>query len=311
MKRVIGIVLLLVSAGLVAQEVEGGRTFLRNLTPQTLFVLDEASNGAIAPEAQYRQVPPRGLLPVDPEGAVRGFAFERGSFVLSTFEFSPERLSELTRMRASRTYVSVEDRHLVANDSLQASTFDQLLALPRIDNQYLDWVGRDATIARAPDRQPVASFVDLGAGREELDMANSLVWQKGGTNIEWVKGFKNDSELFLAVSAYSAFSDQTSVFLYLYEEAATVPVATVELPAGAANGFVYLWTPSRVDPLVIGNVVSSEFFLEAQLWTSLIAEALGGGFLSLTANVSTGNASAGVWEEFMVARLTLAALFGE
>jgi hypothetical protein len=311
MKHVIGVVLLLVSLVVSAQEPGGGRTFLRNLTPRTLYVLDQARDDSITPEAPYRQVPPRGLLPVDPGAAIRGFAFERGSFVLSTFEFSPDRLAELTRTRASRTYVPVEDRHLVANDTLQASRFDQLLALPRIDNQYLDWVGREASIARAPDRQPVASFVDLGEGREELDLANSLVWQKGGTNIEWIKGFADESELFLAVSSYSVFSDQTSLFLYLYEDEATVPTATLEVPAGAENGFVYLWTPTRVDPLVVGNVVSSDFFLEAQVWSSLVATTLGEEFLSLTVNVSTGNASAGVWEEFLVARVPFASLFGE
>ncbi len=311
MRHTIGIVLLLLSAVLGAQEARSSQTFLRNLTSQTLYVLDQAENASITPEASYRQVPPRGLLPFDPEGSVVGFAFERGSFALSTFEFTTERLGELTRSRASRTYVAVEERHLVLNESLQASSFDQLLALPRIDNQYLDWVGRDATIARAANRQPLASFVDLGEGRETLDLTDSLVWRKGGTDIEWIKGYADREELFLAVSAYSVFSEQTSLFLYLYEAEATVPVATIEIPAGTANGFVYLWTPARSGPIVVGNTVSSEFFLEAQLWRPFIEESLGAEFLSLNANVATGNASAGVWEEFLVARVPLASVFGE
>ncbi|MFP4549767.1 MAG: hypothetical protein ACLFNT_03095, partial [Spirochaetales bacterium] len=79
MRHTIGIVLLLLSAVLGAQEARSSQTFLRNLTSQTLYVLDQAENASITPEASYRQVPPRGLLPFDPELSFSMFPFTRST----------------------------------------------------------------------------------------------------------------------------------------------------------------------------------------------------------------------------------------
>ena len=57
--------------------------YLRNETGFILYLRQDDG-------AEYRQVPPLGLLPVRGDLALEGFAYDRGSFQLSTVELAPD-----------------------------------------------------------------------------------------------------------------------------------------------------------------------------------------------------------------------------
>ena len=294
---------LVLSPGLFATE-----TYLVNRTTGTLYVLDPAA-GEVTPDARYRQVPVDGLLPVTSLAALRGFAYERGSFSLATFHLTADRVRALTRREAGRAYIPIESRHLSVDPTLLPSSFADVLALPRIDNQYLDWVARDAQIARGRNRPPIGTFADFGDGREPLPVDQTLLWGRGGTDLQWVKGVATDTDFYLGVSAYSSIGSRTSLFVYLYDPDGTVPIATIELPATHSPGFVFLWVPTLPDPIVAGNLTVGEFFLEAQIWRDVLDGATNGRLGSAVAEIATANSSAGVWEEFVLARIAMESLF--
>lgn len=307
MRRLLILGLLFASGLLFAQDRQQ-TLFVQNRTERTLFIL-VPSDQQLSADSTFRQVPAGGLLPLPAEGPVTGLAYERGTFELLSFEFSESRVADLTRRSPQRVYLPVENRHLSATENLSASEFEQILGVPQIDNRYLEWVSREPALARPRDRRPIATYVDLGDGRQQLALDQSLLWQRGGTDLEWIKGAGGHGDLYLAASSYSAFSGESSLFLYLLADGTEQPVGTLELSPGRGNGFVFLWTPTELQPAVVGNLVSSEFFMEAQLWRTNIEARLGASLLDFSADVATANSAAGPWEEFVLGRISFARLF--
>jgi len=314
MKRYLLAVLLIAIAmnAAGAQEV-----YLRNETAATLYVLatpapDDASAVRFAPGAAYRQVPVGGVLPVEPTGAIAGFAFTRGEFQFPTFHLDRAARAGRSETSASgRRYVAVSDETLTTDRVVSSAEFARVLATPRIDNQYLDWVPRDARVARGPNRAPLGVYADFGDGRESTELEASLLWGRGGTDLQWIKSYGGPDDLFLAATVYTGFAASTSVFVYVYARGETIPRATLELAAGNPDAFVLLWTPTSREPVVAGNLVSNDFFLEAQVWRSVLDEATGSEYSNLVVEISTASSAAGIWEEFVLARDDFLAVFAE
>lgn len=307
MRRVLIVGLLMVAAMLSAQE---RVLFVQNRTERTLYVLVPADQ-ELESSSTFRQIPSGGLLPLPGGTSVSGLAHERGSLGVATFAFSQARTADLEGRSAQRVYLPVEERHLTVREDLESADFDEIVGRPQIDNVYLEWLPRTAALARARDRSPLATYVDLGEGRQSIPLADSLLWQRGGTDLEWIKGVAAERDLFIAMASYSPFSTESSVFLYLVDSEEAAPVGTLEFSPGRGNGFVFLWTPTELQPAVVGNLSASEFFLEAQLWRSEIGQRIGGDLLLLDAEVATANSAAGPWEEFVLGRVELERLFGE
>ncbi|MFW6260755.1 MAG: hypothetical protein ACOC6J_04145 [Spirochaetota bacterium] len=311
MKRLPVLVLILAaSAGaLPAQH------YLVNESTATLYVavgverLDEAS---LDPEGGYRQVPVGGVLPYAPGEALAGFAYSRGTFQLPTFAVRAEEAARRTKVAESgRRYIAITSDDLSNERIVSPSAFADLLGRPRIDDQYLDWVGRDAHIARGRGRAPLGVYADFGDGREPIDLDDSLLWRRGGTDLEWIKTHTTAFAHFLGASVYTEFAGGTTIFLYLYREGGEIPMATLEFPAGENRAFVLLWTPAQPEPTVAGNLVGSEFFLEAQIWRDVLDAALDAPSEEIVVETSTASSAAGIWEEFVLARDPFSVLFGE
>lgn len=305
--------------------------YILNQTNAILYVaeaaaLDGESLATVEfdPDAAYRQVPPGGVLPCDPERAIAGFAFSRGSFQLPTFFLPAPGESDSERAAgADRRYIPVRSDMLTNARLVSSSAMTTLLSLPRLDHQYLEWVGREARVARGKSRAPLGVFADFGDGREPIDLDDSLLWQRGGTDLQWLKSETTGSDFFLSASVYTAFAPGTALFVYLYEDSGSVPVATMEFPTAAnglsevsqgemgRSGFVLLWLPGQPEPRVVGNIVATDFFLEAQIWRASFEGALQSDPGSLSVEVSTASSAAGIWEEFVLVRDTFAVLFGE
>lgn len=287
--------------------------YLRNRTGYVLYAAQGQGTAGreLQPGLRYRSVPPGGLLPLDPGLELAGFAFERGAFQLPTFGLGPQAIRE--RMVASatnRSYLEIGPEDLTDDRVVTPTRMTDVLSGVRIDNQYLDWVAGEAVIARGRGRLPLGVYADFGEGREPLGLAESLLWTRGGTDLQWIKGATGSVDFYLAAAAYTPFAERTSLFLYLYEPDGAVPVATLEIPAGRAPGVVLLWVPVLPAPLAAGNVVSDGFYLEAQLWPEVLARTVGTDPWNLTVEFSTASSAAGVWEEFVLGSARLGAVFG-
>lgn len=295
MRTVILVLLLFtICAALPAQQ-----AYLENSTDMTIYVRSGGVGG-------YRQVPAGGILPVPSDRYVEGFAYSSGSFSLPTLRL------EATELRNDEfRVVSGEDLSEIV--VRRADEVADSISGPRVDNQYLDWLGIDPVFARGRARAPLGSFVDSGSGRESVPLSDTLLWERAGTDVEWLKTLRVDSDLFFAASTYSQFARATSLSIYLYGDA-DFPEATIEVEAGSRNALILLWRPRVPEPVVVGNSVSSEFFVEGQIWLDAITRALapevtGNG--SLTTEIASGARTAGIWEEYVLARVPLADLWSE
>ena len=276
--------------------------YLVNETEATLYITQGG---------EYRQVPADGVLPIYADRVIDGFAFSRGSFALPTFAFQPiEITARSERSKSDRRYLSVTDNHLSGTATVNPAELSDVLGGPRIDNQYLDWVSQDPLIARGRTRAPLGVFADFGSGREESNLNESLLWGRAGTDLQWIKSVAVGSDTLVAGTVYTQITDGTTMFLYVYEDDASIPTFTIEMPIGSSPSLVLLWSPGSPDAEPIGNVVSTGFFFEAQLWRGdIVARIAEPG--STRVEIASAGTAGGVWEEFVLAGTEFLVLFPE
>ncbi|MCK4513737.1 MAG: hypothetical protein KAU31_00690 [Spirochaetaceae bacterium] len=301
----------------------GETLYVQNGTEFTLYLRASSGEG-------YRQAPPDGLLPVDVTEDLEGFAYDRGSFQLATVQIAVE-------LFADQEFVRITGADLSDIRTLSPSDVAEAISGPRLDNQYLDWLSVAPLFARGRGRQPLGSFVDTGTGRQSISPCDSLLWERAGTDLEWMKTTRVGDDLYFAASTYSAFARSSSLSLFVYG-ASDLPVASIDVDAANDTGVILLWTPLAPEPVVIGNSVASDFFVEGQIWLDVVsaelsrdvavAEVLAGNLLArgtlageeldqagaptgVTIEIATASNAAGVWEEFVLARVPLSLLLGQ
>ena len=295
---------LIAAAGVVGQE-----SYLVNDTGALLY-LEFSDDGAGG--GNYRQVPIGGVLPYETATDINGFAYIRGSFQLPSLTLSASEIAGmLVESDTGSRFATIENEMLDSEATISPDSVAAAISGVRIDNHYLDWVGLDVRFARNRGAAPLGAYADFGSGREVISLSDALLWQRAGIDLEWIKADPADDDLYIAMSAYSAFGSDTSVFIYAYSANRAVPLATIELPAGATRGLVFMWIPGETAPIVAGNLTVSEYFLEAQLWRAPLEAAGVTGGTGLSLEIATGSSAAGVWEEYVLARISYEELFEE
>jgi hypothetical protein len=295
---------LIAAAGVVGQE-----SYLVNNTG-TLLYLD--FDGGSTDSPNYRQVPIAGVLPYEASRDITGFAYIRGSFQLPSLTLSASEIAGMmVESDTGSRFATIDNEMLDSETAVSPDSVAAAISGVRIDNHYLDWVGLGVRFARNRGAAPLGAYADFGSGREAIGRADALLWQRAGIDLEWIKAVPGSSDLYIAMSAYSAFGSDTSVFVYVYSPNRAVPLATIELPAGATRGLVFMWIPGEITPIVAGNLTVSEYFLEAQLWKEPLEAAGVTGGTGLSLEIATGSSAAGVWEEYVLARVSYEELFEE
>ncbi len=301
----------------------GQTSYVQNGTGFTLYL-------RMVSGEEYRQAPPGGLLPVGGHEDLEGFAYDRGSFQLSTIEIGAE-------LFADQEFVRVTDADLSDVHTLTPSDVAEAISGPRLDSRYLDWLSVAPLFARGRGREPLGSFVDTGVGRQSISAGDSLLWERAGTDLEWVKTARVGDDLYFAASTYSAFARSSSLNLFVYGSS-KFPVVTIDVDAAHHTGLILLWTPLVPEPVVVGNSVAGDFYVEGQIWLDIvgrelsrdatIGEVLAGNLLagevlaegesdedglvaSVMVEIATASSAAGVWEEFVLARVPLSLLLGQ
>ena len=306
----------------LGQPVSAKSLYIQNDTGSTLYLRATSAT-------EYRQVPPDGLLPAGLDEDLEGFLYDRSTFQMPTVQVSAALLADGGFLRVTLADVSEVQ-------TVNPSDVTETISGPRLDNRYLDWLSISPLFARARGRQPLGSFLDLGSGREAISASESLLWERAGTDLEWMKTSRRGSDLYIAASAYSVFTRTSSLNLYIYGTS-DLPVASLDIDAAGDSGFILMWMPLVPEPLVVGNSVASDFFVEAQIWLDVVASALSGdgtagevlagnlfardtlgGITSIqndpsdgvSVEIATASSAAGVWEEFVLARVPLSSLLG-
>ncbi len=290
-------VLMLASVGAFAQEY-----YLVNETESTLYVTQGN---------EYRQVPASGVLPIVADRVIDGFSFSRGIFALPTFSFQPiEITGRSQRSKEDRRYLFVSDEQIPGDQTVNPADLSDVLGGARIDNQYLDWVALDPLIARGRTRAPLGVFADFGSGRESTTLEESLLWGRAGTDLQWIKSVGLASDVLFAGNVYTQIAPGTRIFVYVYEGEADFPAFTLEFPIGNSPSLVLLWIPGSADAIPAGNVVSSGFLFEAQVWREALGEVLADP-ASARVEIASAGTAGGVWEEFVLAETEFLVLFPE
>ena len=281
---------------LLATGAWGEVSYVTNDTGYTIYVRSDG--------ATYRQSPAGGLLPVHGVDILEGFAYVRGSFQVPTFRLSLGDAGE-------GEIASLTEDDLTSGESADPTVIADIIAGPRLDNQYLEWIGLEPVVARARGRMPLGSYTDSGSGRASLPLGESLLWERAGTDLEWLKTSPKGLDLFIAASAYSASARSTTIFLFVYEPGTRLPLASIEIPFGISPSLVLVWTPVLPEPIVAGNAVASEFFVEAQIWMDMVQNQLGKVPEDAVIEVATASSATGIWEEFVLARFPLSAVIDQ
>lgn len=293
-------VLLIVAATAFAQT-----SYIVNDTDATLYLRQSSVDPVeLGPDRIFRQVPPGGVLPYDPSLQVGGFIYERGELQFRTLDYS----AWVARVGTEGSFSSIVGADLTTARVVSPTSMSAVVSGIRIDNQYLDWRYIESRIARAKARPPMGTYQDAGLERSAIEPDDSLLWGRGGTDLEWLRTATSPDDLYVGVSVYSAFSKATLLFLYLYEPDRQYPSLTIEIPVSSEPGYVLLWEPVSLRPRVVGNVTSTEFFAEAQIWRDTVEETV---LLSgdVVIEVATAISAAGAWEEFVLGQMSASELF--
>ncbi len=106
-------------------------------------------------------------------------------------------------------------------------------------------------------------FYDESGGRVvKRDLVKSLFWNRGGTALRFVKGYVDylHKRIELLINARDNFSENTSIFLYVYQVGNPSKNSyTVEIKPifNGENGGIVLWERGREKPIYIGDVTVS------------------------------------------------------
>jgi hypothetical protein len=266
-------------------------------------------------------------MPFGASEDLEGFAYDRGSFQLSTVQIDSE-------LFADRDFFRISAADLSDLRTLSPADVAEAISGPRLDNRYLDWLAVPPLFARGRGRQPLGSFMDTGAGRQTISLNDSLLWERAGTDLEWMKTARVGDDLYFAASTYSAFTRSSSLNLFIYG-GSQLPVASIDVDAASSTGLILMWMPINPAPVVVGNSVAGDYFVEGQIWLDVVAaaisrdsavgEVLAGSLLArrtladeesdlhggVVVEIATASSAAGVWEEFVLARVPLSMLLGQ
>ncbi|MFP4373407.1 MAG: hypothetical protein ACLFPO_03680 [Spirochaetaceae bacterium] len=305
MKRIVSSVLMCALAPLLFAEtitVDNAEDELLVFTavPATAMASAERVRASVAAgEVELRYVPPRAAVTgvsVPPDGALLG------AFVSPGRDTHPVVLNR----DFEDGYVTVS-RAQTLSDGGQAVTVEDALVRRAfagepviIDNDFVDW----------DDVAPAASFSRAGAPTEAVQtragetrtraVEDSLYWGKAGTVVETVKLAVSSEYVYAMIETKSPIEEGAAYVLYAYDDRNRSGARyTIEIPVtDGPNGFVFLWTPDRDTPRIVGEFVREAYFLEARLDLSRVAGGSVTGVGDLSFDFASVYSGARVSEEF-------------
>ena len=310
MKRIVASVLLLALAPLLFAQ-----TVTVDNAEDELLVFAVVSVTAMPDRDALRAAVDAGeveLRYVPPQGAVTAISAPREAAVIGAF-VSPDRDSHPVVFTGPLEdgYVTVSRAHTLSEAGRAVTVEDEVVRLAFddepviIDNDYVDW----------DDFVPAAAFSQAGSPTEaeqtragvtrRRDVEDSLYWGKGGTAVEAVKLVFSAEYVYAMIGSRDAIERGVAYVFYAYDDRSrSRPRYTVEIPVtDGGSGFVFLWTPDRDTPLIVGEFVREAFYLEARIDLSRMPADLSMDEGILSFDFSSVYSGARVTEEFFYTTL--------
>ncbi|MFW6368782.1 MAG: hypothetical protein ACOCZ9_03495 [Spirochaetota bacterium] len=210
------------------------------------------------------------------------------------------------RIEGQQDFVWIDDDALVSGEDSARLRIPAELSPARdapvaVDNRYSDWIDVPDLAAFRHDFRP-EHFTRITAGStSRAEIADSLLWRRGGTSLERVKALVWEDAVYLMSSVLTPMSQDYSLLLRAFENRTedSRNEFTVEIPAGDIAGPVLVWVPDRQQPYVAGEFARSRFLLEARIDPDMIpANVLNTDPEALSIDIVSSLADAGVREEF-------------
>jgi hypothetical protein len=265
----------------------------------------EIRTAAAAGEIDLRYVPPNGALT---GVSVSGSDALVGAFVAPGREEHPVvftgRITE-DYLTVSRAYTETDDegRPLTVADGVVGRV---LAAEPIvIDNDYTDWEPFAANAAFGPAVPPSEVLRTRAGSTAARDLDASLYWPKGGTDVERLKMVSSAGFAYLMIETRSEITRGASYSLYAFEGRERRQASyTIEIPiTDGSSGFVFLWTPDRDTPRIVGEFTVEPFYLEARVDLSRVPAGVPVAAGGLSFDFASAFSGARVTEEFFYTTL--------
>jgi hypothetical protein len=265
----------------------------------------EITTAAASGELDLRYVPPNGAL----TGVrVSGAKALVGAFVTPGRDEHPVvfsgRIAE-DYLTVSRAYTRTDEdgRAITVDDEVVAALFAAEPVV--IDNDYTDWEPFAANAAFGPAVPPSGVLRTRAGTTTRRNLGDSLYWPKGGTDVEQLKLVSSARFVYLMVETRSEMTRGLAYYLYAFEDRDRRQASyTIEIPiTEGSSGFVFLWTPERDTPRIIGEFAYEPFFLEARVDLSRVPAGVPVATSGLSFDFSSAFSGARVTEEFFYTTL--------
>ena len=257
-----------------------------------------------AGEVQLRYVPPQGAvtdIPVAPDAALAGAFVSPGRDTHPVVFTGPLEDEYVTVSRAHT--VSEGGRAVTVDDALVGRAFADHPVI--IDNDYVDWDDFEPAAAFSRAGRPTEAEQTRAGATRSRTVEDSLYWGKGGTVVEAIKLVFSAEYAYAMIESGSAIEQGAAYVLYAYDDRSRSRARyTVEIPVtDGESGFVFLWTPDRDTPAIVGEFVRESFYLEARIDLSRVPAGLPMDEGSLSFDFSSVYSGARVTEEFFYTTL--------
>lgn len=265
---------------------------------------DEVRAAVAAGEVELRYVPPRGAvtdIPVPPDAALLGAFVSPGRHNHPVVFTGPLENDYVTVSRAHTR--SEAGRAVTVDDALVSGAFTGEPVV--IDNDYVDWDAFAPAAAFSRAGAPAEAEQTRAGETRTRAVEDSLYWGKGGTTVEAIKLVFSAEYAYAMIETESSIERGAAYVLYTYDDRSRSRARyTIEISVtDGASGFVFLWTPDRDTPVIVGEFVRESFYLEARMDLSRVPGGLPMDGGSLSFDLSSVYSGARMTEEFFYTTL--------
>lgn len=247
------------------------------------------------------------------DSLIFGFALQPGR------EGAPIFMLRVPPATGQHAYLITEEDFVPGLGSDQAYLSFSSFELPRsgefivVDRRFVDWL-QVPDLRRYPSGFRPSQVIQRASGSspggrageleetKELELVDSLFWEKSGVKIERLKAVLGQEKLFIMVSAFQNILPGSRYILRFYPQADQMNVGSLEIPVRGIGGPVYLWPRGSDTPVIVGQYSAANFSLEAEFDLPALSRFFGldaGTFESSYWELSSALAEAGVLEEFV------------
>ena len=138
-----------------------------------------------------------------------------------------------------------------------------------IDGDFRDWENIPSIASFSPTFSPEDFQREWDGKAGTVKIGEALYWNRAGTDLQEVKSYVSDAKIYLYLESFSSFTDELSIYYYLYtkRDATIVNSYTIELIPGMGSrpAMVLLWEKGRILPEKIGELKNGNAELDCIL----------------------------------------------